>query len=142
MSDPGDCLFCKIAAGDIPSTRVYEDERTIAFLDIAPLNAGHTLVVPRTHAASLEEIEPDDAQRIVRVAQRVAIALRRTGFRVEGVNLWLADGAAAGQDVFHAHMHVVPRFDGDGFVVSLPPDRHRPDREELNANAAQLRSAL
>jgi histidine triad (HIT) family protein len=78
----------------------------------------------------------------VRVAQRVAIALRRTGFRVEGVNLWLADGAAAGQDVFHAHMHVVPRFDGDGFVVSLPPDRHRPDREELNANAAQLRSAL
>jgi histidine triad (HIT) family protein len=136
------CIFCDISAGDAEASFVYEDERTIAFLDIAPLNAGHTLVVPRTHAASLEEIEPDDAQRIVRVAQRVAIALRRTGFRVEGVNLWLADGAAAGQDVFHAHMHVVPRFDGDGFVVSLPPDRHRPDREELNANAAQLRSAL
>jgi histidine triad (HIT) family protein len=136
------CIFCDISAGDAEASFVYEDERTIAFLDIAPLNAGHTLVVPRTHAASLEEIEPDDAQRIVRVAQRVAIALRRTGFRVEGVNLWLADGAAAGQDVFHAHMHVVPRFDGDGFVVSLPPDRHRPDREELNANAAELRSAL
>jgi histidine triad (HIT) family protein len=136
------CIFCDISAGDAEASFVYEDERTIAFLDIAPLNAGHTLVVPRTHAASLEDIEPDDAQRIVRVAQRVAIALRRTGFRVEGVNLWLADGAAAGQDVFHAHMHVVPRFDGDGFVVSLPPDRHRPDREELNANAAQLRSAL
>jgi len=136
------CIFCDISAGEAEASFVYEDERTIAFLDIAPLNAGHTLVVPRTHAASLEEIEPDDAQRIVRVAQRVAIALRRTGFRVEGVNLWLADGAAAGQDVFHAHMHVVPRFDGDGFVVSLPPDRHRPDREELNANAAQLRSAL
>ena len=136
------CIFCDISAGDAEASFVYEDERTIAFLDIAPLNAGHTLVVPRTHSASLEEMEPDDAQRIVRVAQRVAIALRRTGFRVEGVNLWLADGAAAGQDVFHAHMHVVPRFDGDGFVVSLPPDRHRPDREELNANAAQLRSAL
>jgi histidine triad (HIT) family protein len=136
------CIFCDISAGDAEASFVYEDERTIAFLDIAPLNAGHTLVVPRTHAASLEEIEPDDAQRIVRVAQRVAIALRRTGFRVEGLNLWLADGAAAGQDVFHAHMHVVPRFDGDGFVVSLPPDRHRPDREELNANAAELRSAL
>ena len=136
------CIFCDISTGDAEASFVYEDERTIAFLDIAPLNAGHTLVVPRTHAASLEEIEPDDAQRIVQVAQRVAIALRRTGFRVEGVNLWLADGAAAGQDVFHAHMHVVPRFDGDGFVVSLPPDRHRPDREELNANAAQLRSAL
>jgi len=136
------CIFCDISAGDAEASFVYEDERTIAFLDIAPLNAGHTLVVPRTHSASLEEMEPDDAQRIVRVAQRVAIALRRTGFRVEGVNLWLADGAAAGQDVFHTHMHVVPRFDGDGFVVSLPPDRHRPDREELNANAAQLRSAL
>ena len=136
------CIFCDISAGDAEASFVYEDERTIAFLDIAPLNAGHTLVVPRTHAASLEEIEPDDAQRIVRVAQRVAIALRRTGFRVEGVNLWLADGAAAGQDVFHAHMHVVPRFDGDGFVVSLPPDRHRPDREELDANAAELRSVL
>ena len=136
------CIFCDISAGDAEASFVYEDERTIAFLDIAPLNAGHTLVVPRTHSASLEEIELDDAQRIVRVAQRVAIALRRTGFRVEGVNLWLADGAAAGQDVFHAHMHVVPRFDGDGFVVSLPPDRHRPDREELDANAAELRSVL
>jgi histidine triad (HIT) family protein len=136
------CIFCDICAGDAEASFVYEDERTIAFLDIAPLSAGHTLVVPRAHAASLEELEPEDAQRIVRVAQRVAIALQRTGFRVEGVNLWLADGAAAGQDVFHAHMHVVPRFDGDGFVVSLPPDRHRPDREELNANAAELRSVL
>jgi histidine triad (HIT) family protein len=136
------CIFCDISAGDAEASFVYEDERTIAFLDIAPLSAGHTLVVPRAHAASLEELEPEDAQRIVRVAQRVAIALRRTGFRVEGVNLWLADGAAAGQDVFHAHMHVVPRFDGDGFVVSLPPDRHRPDREELDANAAELRSVL
>ena len=136
------CIFCDISAGDAEASFVYEDERTIAFLDIAPLSAGHTLVVPRAHAASLEELEPEDAQRIVRVAQHVAIALRRTGFRVEGVNLWLADGAAAGQDVFHAHMHVVPRFDGDGFVVSLPPDRHRPDREELDANAAELRSVL
>jgi histidine triad (HIT) family protein len=136
------CIFCDISAGDAEASFVYEDERTIAFLDIAPLNAGHTLVVPRAHAASLEELEPDDAQRVVSVAQRVAIALRRTGFRVEGVNLWLADGAAAGQDVFHAHMHVVPRFDGDGFVVSLPPDRHRPDRDELDANAAELRSGL
>jgi histidine triad (HIT) family protein len=136
------CIFCDISAGDAEASFVYEDDRTIAFLDIAPLNAGHTLVVPRTHAASLEELEPDDAQHVIRVAQRVAIALRRTGFRVEGVNLWLADGAAAGQDVFHAHMHVVPRFDGDGFVVSLPPDRHRPAREELDANAAALRSAL
>jgi diadenosine tetraphosphate (Ap4A) HIT family hydrolase len=136
------CIFCDISAGEAKASFVYEDERTIAFLDIAPLNAGHTLVVPRAHAASLEELEPDDVQHVVRVAQRVAIALRRTGFRVDGVNLWLADGAAAGQDVFHAHMHVVPRFDGDGFVVSLPPGRHRPDRDELDANAAELRSAL
>jgi histidine triad (HIT) family protein len=136
------CIFCDISVGDAEASFVYEDERTIAFLDIAPLGAGHTLVVPRAHAASLEELEPEDAKRIVGVAQRVAIALRRTGFRVEGVNLWLADGAAAGQDVFHAHMHVVPRFDGDGFVVSLPPDRHRPDRQELDANAAELRSVL
>jgi diadenosine tetraphosphate (Ap4A) HIT family hydrolase len=136
------CIFCDISGGDAEASFVYEDERTIAFLDIAPVSAGHTLVVPRAHAASLEELDPEDAQHVVRVAQRVAIALRRTGFRVEGVNLWLADGAAAGQDVFHVHMHVVPRFDGDGFVVSLPPDRHRPDREELNANAAELRSTL
>jgi diadenosine tetraphosphate (Ap4A) HIT family hydrolase len=136
------CIFCDISVGDAEASFVYEDERTIAFLDIAPVSAGHTLVVPRASAASLEELDPEDAQHVVRVARRVAIALRRTGFRVEGVNLWLADGAAAGQDVFHAHMHVVPRFDGDGFVVSLPPDRHRPDREELNANAAELRSAL
>jgi histidine triad (HIT) family protein len=136
------CIFCDISAGDAEASFVYDDERTIAFLDIEPLNAGHTLVVPRAHAASVEELDPDEGLRIMRVAQRVAIALRRASFRVEGVNLWLADGEAAGQDVFHVHMHVVPRFEGDGFVVRLPPGRHRPDRAELDANAGELRRAL
>ena len=136
------CIFCDISTGDAEASYVHEDERTIAFLDIAPLSAGHTLVVPRAHAASLETLDPEDAVRMTRIAQRLAVALRRTSFRVEGVNLWLADGEAAGQDVFHVHMHVVPRFEGDGLVVRYAPDRHRPDRAELEANAAELRSAL
>jgi diadenosine tetraphosphate (Ap4A) HIT family hydrolase len=136
------CIFCEILAGDAEASFVYEGDRTVAFLDIEPVNQGHTLVVPRAHAPSLAELDPEDGADVMRVAQRVAIALRRTSFRVDGVNLWLADGEAAGQDVFHVHMHVIPRFEGDGLVVRVAPDRRRPDRAELNAAAAELRSVL
>jgi diadenosine tetraphosphate (Ap4A) HIT family hydrolase len=137
-----DCVFCRIVAGDVESSRVHEEARVVAFMDIQPVNPGHVLVVPREHAASLAELDDRDAAAMMAAARRVAGALRRSGLRCDGVNLWLADGDAAGQDVFHVHLHVVPRFEGDGFALELPADIRVRDRPELDATAARIRSAF
>lgn len=109
MLDAPDCVFCRIIVGELEASVVHEDERTLAFLDIQPLTAGHLLVVPRQHASSLVELDPQDGAELFRVAQRAAAALRQSAHRCEGVNFFLADGAAAGQDVFHVHLHVFAR---------------------------------
>ena len=138
MSEAPDCVFCRIIAGELEASVVHEDERT---LDIQPLTSGHLLVVPRQHTTSLAELEPQDGAGLFRVAQRAAAALRQSVLRCEGVNFFLADGAAAGQDVFHVHLHVFARFDGDGFRLQLPPDYVIRPREELDAAALALRQA-
>ncbi len=132
------CIFCRIAQGEIPASVVYRDERVIAFMDTAPVNAGHLLIVPVRHAASLAEIAPADGERVFATAQRLAAALRRSGLRCEGVNLFLADGAIAGQEVFHAHLHVVPRFAGDDVRFTWP--RRQSEREALEAQAGAIRA--
>ena len=139
MSDPG-CVFCGILAGSVPASVVLEDEETVAFLDISPITPGHTLVVPRGHAASLAELAPEAGAAVFRTAMSVAAALRRTGLQVDGVNLLLSDGAAAGQEVPHVHLHVVPRFPGDGLQIRTAS--REPTRSELEANAAAIRTAL
>jgi histidine triad (HIT) family protein len=136
------CLFCGIVAGEVESSRVDEDERTVAFLDIRPVNEGHTLVVPRVHAASLAELDPEDGAAMMRAGRRVAAAVRASGLRCDGVNLWLADGEVAGQEVAHVHLHVVPRFAGDGFGLRLPDDVRVRDRGELEEAAAKIREAF
>jgi histidine triad (HIT) family protein len=135
------CPFCAIVAGELEASVVHEDEWSLAFLDIRPITPGHTLVVPRAHAASLEDLEVDDGEHLFRVAQRIAARLRRSSLRVEGIHLSLADGAAAGQEVFHIHLHVLPRFRGDGFELKLPPHHTERPRPELDAIAAELRRA-
>ena len=110
-----DCIFCRILAGIEPASFVYRDEHCSAFMDILPINPGHVLVIPNRHAASLAELDPEDGAHLFRVAQRIAAAVRVTHVQCEGVNLFLADGAAAGQEVFHVHLHVLPRFASDGF---------------------------
>ncbi len=138
-----DCIFCAILAGRAPASLVYRDERCAAFLDIRPVNPGHTLVVPIRHAASLAELDPEDGAQLFRVAQRLAAALRRSGLRCEGVNLFLADGEAAGQEVFHVHLHVLPRFRGDGFGMRFPPGYgQNPPRAELDEIAQRIRGAM
>jgi diadenosine tetraphosphate (Ap4A) HIT family hydrolase len=137
-----DCLFCGIVAGDVEASRVYEDDRVVAFVDIRPVTRGHTLVVPRAHAAALAELDPEDGAAVFRGGMRVAAGLRASGLRCEGVNLWLADGEAAGQEVFHVHLHVLPRYAGDGFGLRFPPDYAIRDRAELEAAASQIRSAV
>jgi len=104
------CLFCAIVEGAIPARRVREDARTLAFLDINPITRGHTLVVPRRHATDLGDIEPDDLRAVSAASQEVA-KLLRDRLHARGINWLLSSGAAAWQDVFHFHMHVIPRYD-------------------------------
>ena len=138
------CIFCHIVSGDAPASVVYRDQTVTAFMDIRPVNPGHLLVVPNRHATALADLDEDDGQHVFLVAQRLAGALRRSSTRCDGVNLFLADGEAAGQDVFHVHLHVVPRFTGDG-ISPFVFGRHyavAPSREELGEAAAAIRSAL
>lgn len=138
-----ECVFCAIIRGEAPASTVYEDERAMAFMDIRPVNPGHVLVVPRAHAASLAELEPEAGAHLFRVAMRLAPAVRRSGVACEGVNLFLADGRAAGQEVLHVHLHIVPRFVGDGFGFRIGPGNFQhPERSTLDAIAGQIHAAL
>jgi diadenosine tetraphosphate (Ap4A) HIT family hydrolase len=120
---------------------VEEAERTVTFMDIQPVVRGHALVVPRAHATYLADLDPEDGAEIFRAGQRAAAALRASSLRCEGVNLFLADGEAAGQDVFHVHLHVIPRYEGDGFGLRLPPGYSIRPRAELDEAAAALRQS-
>ena len=134
-----DCVFCRIAAGTAPASVVHTDPATVAFLDIAPITPGHLLVIPRVHAEGLADLDPDVGAQMWRIGQRMAAALRRSGLRCEGVNFFLADGAAAFQEVPHVHLHVVPRWRGDGFGLRYKAGR--PSRAELDGQAVDLRAA-
>lgn len=137
------CIFCRIASGELPASVVYEDEKTIAFLDIQPINPGHVLVVPKAHAESLVELSPEDAAQTMRVGQLLDKALRASELHCEGVNLLIADGKAAGQDVGHVHLHVFPRFEEDGFNLNLESyERATPGRQQLHETATKLKQAV
>ena len=131
-----DCLFCAIVAGDIPSERVDEDERTVAFMDINPATPGHTLVVPRRHSQDLFDVPAEDLAACMATAQRVA-GRAREALDAEGVNLMQSSGRAAWQDVFHFHVHVIPRYAGDPLVLPWTPAAGDP--AESARTAATLR---
>ncbi len=136
MSD-SDCIFCKIIAGELPGEIIDQDERTVAFMDISPATRGHALVVPRRHAKNLLEIEPDDLQATILAAQRLAQRVtERLG--AAGVNLLNSCGSAAWQTVFHFHIHVIPRYEGD--PLRLPWTPAEGDPEEIAGAAEQLRA--
>ena len=141
MSNPfSDCIFCRIVAGAEEASIVYEDDRVIAFLDVLPINPGHTLIVPRRHGASLKDMDPEDGGALFKAGQRVGDALRASGIKCQGVNLLLNDGAEAGQRVFHSHLHVIPRIIGDSLRRDLNGDI--PLRSVLDDVAAKIRAAL
>lgn len=119
MLDQEHCVFCKILAGEIPSAKVYEDDKVMAFLDIAPFNLGHTLVVPKTHCHGLSDMPDDFRDALFAAAARLApVVLRVTG--ATGFNLLLNNGQTAGQEVPHAHLHIIPRFADDKVLLSAP----------------------
>lgn len=138
-SPPDHCIFCKIVAGEIPAAKVYEDELSIAFMDIGQVNPGHVLVASKRHAVTVLDLTPEEAAAVMQTAQRIAQAAH-TAFAPEGLTLFQANGAAGGQTVFHFHMHVLPRHEGDGVALEWP--RKEPAVHLLQDYAEQLQAAL
>ena len=133
---PEDCIFCAIASGEGPGEIVQEDERTVAFMDINPWTRGHALVIPREHSRNLYEIGDEELGATMSAAGRLARTMReRLG--CDGVNLLNSTEPAAWQTVFHFHVHVIPRYEGD--PLRLPAGPQRADPEELGRVAAELR---
>jgi histidine triad (HIT) family protein len=110
-----DCLFCKIIRGEIPSEKIFEDEHTYAFLDIHPINKGHTLVIPKMHAENIHDISSENFCTLMETVRRLALVVK-DAMSADGINIGINNGKAAGQLVFHAHAHIIPRFTGDGFL--------------------------
>jgi len=133
-----DCVFCAIVAREAEASIVYEDEAAVAFMDLQPVNPGHVLVVPKEHVPRIAELDAELGAHVFKVAMRLERAVRASGVRCEGTNMFVADGEAAFQDVFHFHLHVFPRFEGDAFRIQA--DWKARPREELDAVAAQIRS--
>ncbi len=129
-----DCIFCKIIAGKIPANIVYQTSHSIAFLDISPVNKGHTLVVPKEHYADLYTLPPKVLYDMIDAVQKVAMAVKK-GVTADGINIGMNNGGAAGQIVFHAHMHVIPRYSHDGL-------RHWPAKKYADGEIKQIEEKI
>jgi len=129
-----DCLFCKIIKGDIPSSKLYEDKETFVFLDIAPVNVGHALIVPKKHSADLLDMPDKDIENLFKVAKEVADAVMK-GTGATGFNLGMNNRKSAGQLVMHSHLHIIPRFDGDGL-------RHWPGKKYAEGQADEVKKRI
>ena len=138
MAYADDNIFAKIIRDDIPSFKVYEDERTLAFMDVMPQVPGHTLVIPKYPAENLLDIDPDYLASTIQVTQTVAAAVK-TAFEAPGIMIAQLNGSAAGQSVFHLHFHIIPRHDGVDFKLHA---REMEDASVLKAHAQRIRAAL
>ena len=135
-----DCIFCKIVAGQIPSTRVYEDADTLAFMDIGPVVKGHTLVIPKQHHDPITCTPPDILQKVILTVQKVASALMDS-LGAAGVNISQANGKVAGQIVPHIHFHVIPRFADDGHSLNWLPRKYE-SPQEMSDFATRIRTNI
>ena len=136
----GDCIFCQIITGQSPASIFYSDELVLGFLTIGPVNDGHAMIIPKQHATYLADLDEAIGQHLFTITQRTAAAIRASGLRCEGINLFLADGEAAFQEVFHLHMHVFPRFAGDSFRLDADWS-YQPSRQGLDEAASMIAAA-
>jgi histidine triad (HIT) family protein len=136
MTDP-DCIFCKIVAGEIPSHKIDEDDKTLAFMDINPWTRGHALVIPKVHSRNIYDADPDDLAATHIAAQRLAQRMRER-LNCEGLNILQSNEPVAMQTVFHTHVHVIPRYSDDG--LKMPAHPQPAEHEELAGLAEQLRA--
>ena len=137
------CVFCKILSGEFQCSEIYRDNEVAAFLDIQPINPGHVLVIPVKHTPYLENLDSDIGAKVFVVAQKISKAIRKSNIKSTGVNLFLADGEDAGQEVWHTHLHIFPRFANDGFGLKHSKEYfNKPSREELDHVAGLIREQL
>jgi histidine triad (HIT) family protein len=134
-----DCVFCKIAAGEIPSKTVYEDEKFRAILDISPASKGHAIILPKNHADNIYELPDEDASEIFVVAKKLAKGMKEA-LHCEGINVLQNNGELAGQTVFHLHVHVIPRYKEDKIVFSW--QHGEPSDEELKSLAEAIKQSM
>ena len=137
--DMTECIFCKIVAKRIPASVVYEDEHALAFMDLGQVNPGHVLVAVKKHAENIYELDDVQAAAVAKASTRIARAIREA-FKPEGLSVYQANGKAAGQTVFHYHVHLLPRHAGDGMELTWPVKN--PPREKLEEYAATIRKTL
>lgn len=143
FKDMNDCIFCKIIKGELPSSKIYEDKNFFVFLDIQPVNEGHILIIPKKHAELVSEMDQKDIGKMMILGEKISSAVRKTKLKCEGINFFLADGEAAGQEVFHVHLHIIPRFKDDGFGFKFPKGyEDKPERKELDEVAKKIQSSL
>ncbi len=136
------CIFCKIANGELPSEKVYEDEKVLAFMDISPVSKGHTLIIPKHHAENVYELNEETAAHLFSIVPKVANALNDT-FHPQGLNLLQNNGSFAGQSVFHFHLHLIPRYEeNDGLTLGWDPQVDVYDAEAVQQFAEQVRTTL
>lgn len=133
------CVFCKIVKGEIPSVKVYEDEEFLAFLDIAPVNKGHTLVIPKRHAETFLDLTPEEAGKLYKVVNKVAKAVKEA-LNADGLNILVNSGEASGQEVFHVHVHIIPRFYTDGFRFGWRKQKYT--ENEMEEFATKIKGKL
>ena len=138
-----DDVFCKIVKGQAPASLVYSDEKVLAFMNIRPVNPGHILVIPKVHATGLSDLDEETGGHLFKIGMRIAKAVKQSGVKCEGVNLLLSDGEAAFQEVFHVHLHVIPRFKGDGFRIRFRRQYSvKPETQDLERTAVKIREAI
>ena len=135
-----ECIFCQIVAGEAEASFAYEDDATMAFVDLRQFHAGHTLVVPRRHTRDIYGLDEKTGSALMAAISRVAEGVREA-FQPDGINIWQSNGAPW-QEVFHLHFHVLPRWREDGLLRFTPPSRNQPTRPELDDQAAKIRAAL
>lgn len=134
-----DCIFCKIAAGEIPSHTIYEDEYFRAILDISPVSKGHAIILPKNHAENIYELPEEDASRIFIIAKKIACAMKKA-MQCEGLNILQNNGELAGQTIFHFHLHVFPRYQDDKVVFSW--EQGEPSEKELEMVADCIKKEM
>lgn len=139
-----DCVFCKIISGEYTSSKIFEDETILAFMDIQPVNEGHILIIPKKHVELIADLDDETSAKMFVIAGKINKALRKSDLKLEGINYFLADGEAAGQEVFHTHLHIYPRFAGDGFGMVYNENYRKvlPKRAELDLIAEKVRNLL
>ncbi|MFW6111170.1 MAG: HIT family protein [Thermoproteota archaeon] len=143
MTKMKDCIFCRIVGGSASASVVYSDKEVMAIMDIKPVNLGHILVIPKAHAARLSALNEGIGGHMFRLAMRIVDALKNSSVKCEGANLCLSDGEVAGQEVSHVHLHVIPRYRGDGLKMSaVSRPGQEPKREILEETAEDIRRWL